>query len=97
VARGRAAVDERLDRAASNYTDGELLGFERLARYETSELAYLVEVERFRARVGGGDEIVPVALRVTSVFRPEGGAWKVVHRHADPITTERPADSVVQR
>jgi hypothetical protein len=32
---------------------------------------------------------------VTSVLRPEAGAWKVVHRHADPITTPRPARSVI--
>jgi ketosteroid isomerase-like protein len=97
VARGWAEVEERLERAASNYTDGELTGFEQIAKYETPELAYLVEVERFKARVGGSGELAPVALRVTSIFRPEDGAWKVVHRHADPITMDRPAGSVLQR
>jgi hypothetical protein len=28
-----------------------------------------------------------VAVRVTTIFRPEDGEWKVVHRHGDPITT----------
>lgn len=97
VARGRAAVEERLERAASNYRDGELTGFEQIAKYETPELAYLVEVERFKAKVGGREELSPVALRVTSIFRPEDGTWKVVHRHADPIATERPAESVIQK
>ena len=96
VARGWPAVEERLERAASNYHDGELTGFEQIAKYETPELAYLVEVERFRAKVGGRKELAPVALRVTSIFRPEGGTWKVVHRHADPITTEQPAESVLR-
>jgi ketosteroid isomerase-like protein len=46
--------------------------------------------------MGGRDELTPVSLRVTSVFRNEDGAWRLVHRHADPITTERSADSVIQ-
>jgi ketosteroid isomerase-like protein len=96
VGRGRAAVEDRLEGAASNYTDGELIAFDEVAKCVTSELAYLVEVERYRAKVGGSDEVTPVALRVTSVFRPENGTWKVVHRHADPITTPRPAKSVIQ-
>jgi hypothetical protein len=29
-------------------------------------------------------------------LRPEDGTWKVVHRHADPITTVGPAESVIQ-
>jgi ketosteroid isomerase-like protein len=96
VARGRSAVEERLERAAANYRGGELTGFEQLAKYVTSELAYLVEVERFRAKVGEREELAPVALRVTSIFRPEEDTWKVVHRHADPITTEQPAESVLR-
>jgi ketosteroid isomerase-like protein len=96
VARGRPAVEERLDGAASNYTEGELTGFEQVAKYETPELAYLVEVERFRAKVGGAAELASVALRVTSIFRPEDDTWKVVHRHADPITTEQPPKSVLR-
>ena len=97
VARGQAAVEDRLARAAMNYADGELTGFEQIARCETRELAYVVEIERFTAKVGGGVAPVSVALRVTSIFRLEDAAWKVVHRHADPITTERPAESVLQR
>ena len=96
-AHGRAAVEERLERAASNYREGELTRFEQVAKFETPDLAYLVEVERFKAKVGGSEEVIPVALRVTSVFRPEDDSWKVVHRHADPITTERPPESVIQQ
>lgn len=92
---GRSAVEQRLRRAAANYRDGEIIGFDEVSRYEEPKLAYLVEVERFAAKVGGSDERVEVAIRVTSIFRLEGGVWKVVHRHADPITTEQPADSVV--
>lgn len=94
-ARGRAAVEQRLERAASNYSEGWNTAFEEVARYESPGLAYLVEVERFEAKLAGSDEVASVALRVTSIFRPEGDVWKLVHRHADPITTERPAESVL--
>jgi ketosteroid isomerase-like protein len=91
VAVGWANVDETMTRAASNYRDGRATGFETIATWVTCELAYLVEVERFEAKVGGADEIASGALRVTSVLRSEGDAWKIVHRHADPITTRQAA------
>lgn len=96
-AQGWSEVSARLDRAAKNYEDGEAVGFENISTVLGSDLAYTVEIERYRARVGGGQDLVPVAVRVTTVFRLEDGVWKVVHRHADTITTARPAESVIQR
>jgi ketosteroid isomerase-like protein len=95
VAVGWDSVEEAMDRAAANYKDGRATGFETVRVYGGRELAYLVEVERFEAKVGGSEEIASGALRVTSVLRPEDGSWKIVHRHADPITSSRAADSVV--
>jgi ketosteroid isomerase-like protein len=97
VAVGWADIEETMERAASSYREGRATGFETLASYVTPELAYLVEVERFEAKVGGADETASGALRVTSVLRAEGDAWKIVHRHADPITTPQAAESVIQR
>jgi ketosteroid isomerase-like protein len=95
-ARGWEQVAQTLEGAASHYRDGELSSFENVAKYVTPELAYLVELERNQAKVGAREDVTPVALRVTSIFRPEDGVWKVVHRHADPISTARPAESVIQ-
>jgi ketosteroid isomerase-like protein len=97
VALGWEQVAETMERAASHYRDGEATGFERIVTCVTPELAYIVEVERYKAKVGGSQEMVTVTLRVTSIFRPEGGTWKIVHRHADPITAPRPPESVVQQ
>jgi ketosteroid isomerase-like protein len=94
--RGWQQVEEAMERAASNYREGQATGFDSIAKCVTSDLAYVVEVERLRSRVGGRADIVPLTLRVTTIFRPEDGAWKIVHRHADPITTARPAESVIQ-
>lgn len=72
VARGWAQIAETMRKAAANYRDGGANGFESVARYVTPELAYLVKVERFRAKVGGSDEFATGALRVTSILRPRG-------------------------
>jgi ketosteroid isomerase-like protein len=95
-ARGRAEIEKALSRAASNYREGKALRFESFAKVATSDFGYTLEIEHFEAKVGDSSEVTPVALRVTCVFRPEGGDWKLVHRHADPITTLRPAASVIQ-
>jgi ketosteroid isomerase-like protein len=94
--RGWSEVSATLDRAAENYRDGEVVGFQNVATVVSDDLAYTVEVESYRARVAGGSELVPVSVRVTTAFRLEDGAWKVVHRHADPITQPRTAESVIQ-
>jgi ketosteroid isomerase-like protein len=62
----------------------------------TPELAYVVEIERAKAKIGGREDITPLALRATMIFRPEDGTWKVMHRHADPITTAQAAESMIQ-
>jgi ketosteroid isomerase-like protein len=94
--RGWEQVAATMERAASLYREGEVIGFENVAKHVTPELAYIVEVERLKGKIGGSVEVAPVTLRTTSVLRPEEGTWKVVHRHADPITTARPPESVIQ-
>jgi ketosteroid isomerase-like protein len=94
--RGRAEVAKASDRAASQVRDGETVGFEIIEKYVTPELAYVVQIEWVKAKIGGSQDITPFDLRVTMIFRPEDGEWKVVHRHADPITTAQPAESVIQ-
>jgi ketosteroid isomerase-like protein len=89
-------VAKTIEHASSLCSDGEFVGSEIVAKYVTSELAYVVGIERAKAKIGGREEITPYALRATMIFRPEDGTWKVVHRHADPITTAQPAESVIQ-
>lgn len=94
-ASGWDSVVEAAERAASHYREGEALGFERVSGCETPELAYIVEIESYRSKVDGAENITSFALRVTTVFRREEKGWRIVHRHADPITSARPADSVL--
>lgn len=97
VRRGWEQVAETMERASSLWKDGEVVGFENVTKCVTPDLAYIVEVERFKAKMGGSTEVTPVTLRTTSVLRLEDGTWKIVHRHADPITTARTTESVLQR
>lgn len=94
--RGREQVTQTMERAAALRRDG-MMTFEIVAKYATAELAYVVEIERVRARVGGREDVTPYALRATVIFRPEDGEWKVIHRHADPITTPQSAESVLKK
>ena len=86
-ARGWEQVVAMMERAASHYREGETTGFETITQLVTSEFAYTVEIEHFRAKVGGRPEMSDLALRVTCIYRPEDGGWKLVHRHADPLVT----------
>ncbi len=95
--RGWEQVAEVSKRAASQFRDGEMVGYETIEKHVTSEFAYIVRVERGRAKVSGSEDVTPIALRVTMIFRPEAGSWKIVHRHADPITTPRAAESMIQQ
>jgi ketosteroid isomerase-like protein len=92
---GWPEASETMERACALWADGEIVGFDLIGSYVTPELAYIIEIERYRARIGGNPEITAVELRVTSILRPEDGTWKVLHRHADPITAARQPSSVV--
>lgn len=53
--------------------------------YASGDLAVLVAVERQHGTVAP----LPSqdwSLRITLVFRHEDGVWRLVHRHADPLT-----------
>ena len=84
--RGRQAICEALDLVGTRFREGESVGVERLASYVDANVATIVENESWRAKVGGREELSPFDLRVTTTFRREGDTWKVVCRHADPIT-----------
>lgn len=56
--------------------------------YASGDLLVLVLLEEQSGEIGGvADQ--PWSLRVTQVYRREAGEWRVVHRHADPLTRRR--------
>jgi ketosteroid isomerase-like protein len=95
-ARGWEQVTKTIEHAASNIRDGEITSCDVISKLVTAELAYIVWIKRQKAKMGTRQDVTPVDLRVTMIFRPEDGEWKVVHRHADPIISAQPAESVIQ-
>ena len=91
--RGREDVEATVERAANHFREGYATGFETIVKKVTPELAFILEVEHYKAKVDGRKDLSSKALRVTSIFRPEEGVWKLLHRHADYITSARPAES----
>ncbi|HYD86305.1 MAG TPA: nuclear transport factor 2 family protein [Vitreimonas sp.] len=83
VSRGFSGTDERLDELARVFTRGEAT-FEFVEGYVSGDMAVLVFIERQRAVIAGLPE-QDWSLRVTQVWRRRGGAWELVHRHADTL------------
>ena len=93
--RGRADVEKAVEEAAANFKGGSNR-FEEVSRYSTPDLGYIVQLERSEVRLSGSEDMARISLRVTMIFRREGNTWKVVHRHADPITTARPITTAIE-
>ena len=95
-AHGWDEVAATIEHAASQFRDGRLAGVEIVEKRVTPEFAYTLWLEHAEGKVCGMEDVATATLRVTMIYRPEEGGWKVVHRHADPITTARPAESVIR-
>jgi uncharacterized protein (TIGR02246 family) len=93
--KGREAVRQALNIASTEYHDGSVLSVDRIAVYGDDTVVCLVEVEHDRAKLGASSDFADFATRVTSVYEYVDQRWRLVHRHADPITTPRPAESLL--
>ncbi len=76
-------VSAVFDHIAARFAGCESCEWEVVAAGVSTDLAYIVAIERTTCSVGGSPPSA-YSLRSTTVFRREDGEWKVVHRHADP-------------
>jgi ketosteroid isomerase-like protein len=81
--RGVDTSDEALD-ALERFFQGGEAELDVVQTYASGDLAVLVAIERQHGQVGGLPD-QDWSLRVTLVFRRDGAAWQLVHRHADPL------------
>jgi len=96
--KGWNEVGPRYDWASSQFKAGRAtISVEYLNTGVSGDLAFTVAIERQEGvRLGNQNDPTPRALRVTQVFRKENGAWKLLHRQADPLVVKK-APSALSR
>jgi NAD(P)H-dependent FMN reductase/ketosteroid isomerase-like protein len=82
---GADTVAGRYERDAASFHKGGSTDLEVLQSSASGELAFWSGLQHAKARMGKNGDATEMTLRVTEVFRFEDGAFKLVHRHADPI------------
>jgi ketosteroid isomerase-like protein len=96
--KGWNEVGARYDWAAARFRESRAkVKIEYLSSGVSGNLAYTVAIERSEALLVGQEKPASMVLRVTHVFRKEGGVWKLVHRHADPLMDTTAPNAVLQK
>jgi ketosteroid isomerase-like protein len=96
--KGWNELGQRYDWAAARFKDsGAKVNVEYVSSEVSGDLAYTVAIERSEVSVIGQDQPAAMALRVTHIFRKENGAWKLVHRHADPLMNKTAPGAVLEK
>lgn len=85
-ASGREEVSGIFKRLAGAMENCESYDIELIAADVSGDLAYTVAYEHTTATVNGVASTY--TLRVTHIYRREGGEWKTVHRHGDRVPQE---------
>jgi ketosteroid isomerase-like protein len=78
---------QRVPNIVKNFQNGDS-DLHLVASYVSGDLMVLVLHEQQHGEIGGGAD-QRWDLRVTQVYRREDGAWRAVHRHADPLARMR--------
>jgi ketosteroid isomerase-like protein len=82
---GATEVSARYDADATAFDSNSENTMQILQIGVSDGIAYWVGFQRASVHLKGRAEVVPFNLRVTELFRREGGEWKLVHRHADEL------------
>ena len=91
VVKGAQPVWERYEQDALMFEPVGTTQLEILDMAAGEGVAYWTGYQKAKAHMKGQPEAVAMTLRVTEVFRRERDAWKLVHRHADPLTEAKDA------
>jgi len=80
---GAEAVTKAYVEGAKQFREGSRGRFEVVQSGAAGDLGYWTGLHYAQMSIEGRDELLPMVLRTTEIFRREEGAWKLVHRHAD--------------
>jgi ketosteroid isomerase-like protein len=95
---GGRAVRERYDWAVKRFrSSGAKMDYTYLTIGVSGDLAYTITLDRGAVHLIDQAAPRPMALRVTTIFRKESGAWKLIHRHEDPLIDKAPPAAVIQK
>jgi ketosteroid isomerase-like protein len=90
VEQGSAQVLAGNEKATRQFKQGGTTELEVLHSGSDGDLGYWTGLQHATVLIEGKSQPVPMSLRVTEIFRRENGAWKLMHRHADPLTQVKP-------
>jgi ketosteroid isomerase-like protein len=94
---GGPAIRERYDWAVKRFrSSGSKMDYTYLTVGVSGDLAYTVTIDRGAVHLIDQPKPRPMALRVTTIFRKESGAWKLVHRHEDPLIDKTAPGAVIR-
>jgi ketosteroid isomerase-like protein len=83
---GPDEVRQVFEQLETSFSDCRSYSVELLEADVLGDAAYTVAFEHAQASIRG--EPRKYVLRVTQIYRREGGEWKVCHRHADTVSSE---------
>ena len=84
VTTGWPKIEATFDWLAATFSNCFSFKIEMVAASANDDLADLAAFEHTTASIGGAPPD-PYTLRMTTIFRREAGAWKIVRRHADSL------------
>jgi ketosteroid isomerase-like protein len=84
---GADQVNSANARGAKLFRPGSKNSFEVMHHGADENIAYWTGIQRSVVKMQRQERGIPMDLRVTEIFRREQGHWKLIHRHADKLTS----------